>query len=102
MSEEKMREEFEAWAAHHGYDLTRDDVVVAYASEETDRAWWAWQASRAALVVELPTLPPKGTIPYAERKGASDMHSKFRLAIASAGVRVKRVEDEVKQESGNE
>jgi len=87
--DEKMRAEFEAWAVHEGYDLTRDDVVVAYASEETDRVWAAWQASRAALVVELPSLPPRGAVPYVERKAASDMHAKFRLAISSAGVRVK-------------
>ncbi|MCO2254752.1 hypothetical protein FA374_31980 [Pseudomonas aeruginosa] len=49
-----MREEFEAWAAKHRMPLHRDDVVVAYAARCTDECWQAWQASRAALRVELP------------------------------------------------
>ena len=90
MNEEKMRAEFEIAAkTAQGLDVTRLPQG-GYMSFATHAAWWAWQASRAALVVELPTLPPKGVIPYAERKGASDMHAKFRLAISSTGVRVKQ------------
>ena len=39
---EKMRAEFDAWTMEYGFD---DD----------EHMWEAWQASRAALVVELPT-----------------------------------------------
>ncbi|HXD09502.1 MAG TPA: hypothetical protein VN653_05525 [Anaerolineales bacterium] len=54
MSAEKMRKEFEAWAAKHKHNLLRDGVVVDYACRYTDLAWPAWQASRAAIEVELP------------------------------------------------
>lgn len=43
MSAEKMRADFEAWLAGSG---------LSYA--EGIGAWYGWQASRAALVVELP------------------------------------------------
>lgn len=52
---DKMREEFEAWARSQGlyvYYIECDDM---YSVRATDTAWWAWQASRKALVVELPT-----------------------------------------------
>lgn len=83
--DEKMRAEFESWAVHQGYDLTRDDVVVAYASEETDRAWDAWQASRAALVIKLPK-------PYQRHRDSyiNVMDAELVVeAIGDAGVRVK-------------
>ena len=38
---EKMREEFDAWTIKYGFD-------------DGEHMWQAWQASRAALVVELP------------------------------------------------
>ena len=51
-----MREEFEAWSANHYLlgecvtDLEDDE----YFDPEMQYAWESWQASRAALVVELP------------------------------------------------
>ena len=60
---EKMREEFEAWywAKLHGdrnvslrravFNKTSD---WSYRGLKCDTAWCAWQASRAALRVELP------------------------------------------------
>ena len=42
MSTEKMREEFEAWFASSGM------------AKFKETAWAAWQASRAAIEVELP------------------------------------------------
>jgi len=54
MSDEKMRAEFEAAAkAEQGLDLFRLPHG-AYRSFATHQAWWAWQASRASLCVELP------------------------------------------------
>ena len=38
---EKMREDFDAWTMQYGFD-------------DGEHMWQAWQASRAALVVELP------------------------------------------------
>jgi len=39
---EKMREDFDAWTMQYGFD-------------DGEHMWQAWQASRAALVVELPS-----------------------------------------------
>lgn len=49
---EKMRDSFEAWASQ----FFRIDAEPwgEYVDNETQWAWQAWQASRAALVVELP------------------------------------------------
>ena len=51
---EKMRDDFEKWAQYeHGYCAgTRQDGTY-YVTKINDM-WQAWQASRAALVVELP------------------------------------------------
>ncbi|EPG6646169.1 TPA: hypothetical protein ACXIGP_001777 [Pseudomonas aeruginosa] len=53
-----MREEFEAWIteAMGGYaDLRKsNDPNFAYDDTDVDFAYQAWQASRAALRVELP------------------------------------------------
>ncbi|WP_319120975.1 hypothetical protein [Pseudomonas aeruginosa] len=57
-----MREEFEAWvtAAIGGYaDLRKsNDPNFAYDDVDVDFAYQAWQASRAALRVELPAGKP--------------------------------------------
>ena len=49
---EKMREEFESWAVSCHMCTYLDGVE--YRHQSTEWAWMAWQASRAALVVELP------------------------------------------------
>ncbi|OBY90495.1 hypothetical protein A6723_019490 [Pseudomonas sp. AU11447] len=61
-----MREEFEAWVQrdwpaaplHHVRDaLPKDDPRYGeYCNEMIQRAWVGWQASRAALRVELPLI----------------------------------------------
>lgn len=59
---DKMREEFEEWAVSAGYitkmviPMTGEDSQkkAIYANGQTRSAWKAWQASRKALVVELP------------------------------------------------
>jgi len=54
---EQMRKEFIKFANHWRYDLTLDENDF-YECAVTQRVWdsWsaAWQASRAAIVVELP------------------------------------------------
>ena len=55
MSNEKMREEFVAWASSNGYELdVSDDARFTYDFHETECAWYGWQASRAMQCVELP------------------------------------------------
>jgi hypothetical protein len=48
-----MREEFESWAISCHMCTYLDGVE--YRHKSTEWAWMAWQASRAALVVELPS-----------------------------------------------
>ena len=48
---DKMQEEFEAWCCN--YNLKIADWGN-YADRHVNNMWKAWQASRAALVVELP------------------------------------------------
>lgn len=66
---EKMRAEFDEWAMEYGFD---DD----------EHMWEAWQASRAALVVELP-----GAIwcPLAYHEAINDV----KEALDDAGVSYK-------------
>jgi hypothetical protein len=56
MSIEKMREEFEAWARiEMQCSLHREWIKPEhYAQEVVEFSWRAWQASRAAIEVELP------------------------------------------------
>lgn len=48
---DKMREDFEVWVVSMGGDIRLNGE---YVSNVTECAWGAWQASRAALVVDLP------------------------------------------------
>ena len=60
MSNEKMREEFEAWCSSHGYTLRPAEnncgIIIdgQYGNQRVQIAWDAWQASRATLCVNLP------------------------------------------------
>ena len=58
---EKMRAEFEEWMiANTEFDTQRTAFAMTkeedqqYMCHRTNLAWLAWQASRAAMVVELP------------------------------------------------
>ncbi len=51
---EQMRVEFEAFAKPHTYSLKMIDGE--YAAASTALLWQCWQASRQAMVVELPEL----------------------------------------------
>lgn len=55
MVDDKVRQEFEAWAVTKGMGmhLARADSGL-YVSRVTQNYWDCWQASRAAEVVELP------------------------------------------------
>uniref|UniRef100_A0AAU6W2Z4 Uncharacterized protein n=3 Tax=unclassified bacterial viruses TaxID=12333 RepID=A0AAU6W2Z4_9VIRU len=99
MSNDKRREEFEAWARH---DLGWEDddfrlVDGDYYWGTTGEALRAWQASRKALVIELPASPympdsePESMTGYelGEAQGRCDMWANVRAAIEAAGVKVK-------------
>ena len=77
---EKMREEFESWAISCHMCTYLDGVE--YRHQSTEWAWMAWQASRAALVVELP-----GAIwcPLAYHEAINDV----KEALDDAGVSYK-------------
>lgn len=84
MSTDKMRDEFDAWARDNAMLLFVKVATGKYSSEKTELAWQAWQASRAALVIEL---PPQW---YDAREDGDIMDANAVIAaIEAAGVRVK-------------
>lgn len=59
------REQFEAWVKEEtGFDLWRTEYPMTewddqqYKCHQTNLAWMAWQASRAAIEIELPNQFP--------------------------------------------
>ncbi len=63
---EKIRDGFESWCLANGYTLrpaeTNCGIIIEgdYGHPTVQIAWQAWQASRSALVVELPYMAPGG------------------------------------------
>ena len=51
---EQIRDGFESWCKTLGFNIDKFDEDYIIAS--TEWAWKIWQASRAAMVVELPEL----------------------------------------------
>ena len=84
---EKMREEFEAWCASHGYTLrpaeTNCGIAIdgQYGNQRVQIAWEAWKASRAAQCVELPNWRDDG------RGEAMYYESDITKALDAAGIR---------------
>lgn len=71
------REQFEEWVTKEtGFDLWRTEFPMTewddqqYKCHQTNLAWMAWQASRAAVEIELPDIEDK--------KWHSSWHGKFR------------------------
>ena len=92
MSDLKMREEFEAAVLRDwpSANLNICDVPFSlragqYVDECVQRAWWGWQASRAAVVIELPDPEIKDRPTCVEV--AMDC---CKEAIEAAGLQVKR------------
>lgn len=84
MNNDKVRAEFEEWAAADGLPITWLCECGFYDARATEQAWQAWQASRAALVVELPV----------ERDGYAQAFSCYSVdditdALDAAGVAYK-------------
>ena len=94
-----MRKEFEAacearfnWATQYQYRDESESALSAwngesYRSRIVQSMWWAWQASRERLVIELP-IPvdfPDGTGDYHQMIDPDDLID----AIHAAGVKTK-------------
>lgn len=92
-----VREEFEAWAtaAMGGYaDLRKStDPNFDYDDADVDFAYQAWQASRAALKVELPDrrdpLNATGDGENPRSVGFNDCLDRVTEALQQAGIEVK-------------
>ena len=97
MSIEKMREEFEAWEseADDGPQtdpmwLMFDSTLNQFALIEVQSRWSAWQASREALVIELPAIIDKEWAnTHAERSAMREAIGWCKKRIEAAGLKVK-------------
>ena len=82
---DKMRDGFESWCLANGYTLrpaeTNCGIIIEgdYGHPTVQIAWQAWQASRAALVVELP----------ANCKGMALTVDELRAMLGEIGVTLK-------------
>ena len=81
---EKMREDFEEWFSEYSLpcegDWFKRDSCGDYDSPSTHDVWMGWKASRAALVVELPS---------AWNRDQVEFKSEVYDALNDAGVRYK-------------
>lgn len=85
MSTEKMREEFEAWYLRR---FGKCDLKSSWAMER----WEAWQASRAAIEVELPeqrNVPDRDCWARTNALGYNTANHECRTSIESLGLKVK-------------
>lgn len=85
-----MREEFEAW--HHaefGYCVPEEEDPLAIG--ECVKRWRIWQASRAALRVELPTQQGTNRSEWLQtwNNGYNECHQRVTEALQQAGIEVK-------------
>ncbi|HHM6005611.1 TPA: hypothetical protein ACRNK3_004287 [Pseudomonas aeruginosa] len=99
--EQAMREEFEAWATNRCVSIMKAPEAMmffggrrvpagCYIMADTELAWEAWQASRAALRVELPAK--RSYSMYAtkhECHAFNDAIEKVKEALRQAGIEVK-------------
>lgn len=81
---EQIRSEFEAWyETTYGISLEREfrsNHFIGYVNDKANHRWAAWQASRAALCVELP---------WSNDSDLMDQIEECRSAIHAAGVKTK-------------
>ena len=109
MGNDKMREDFEAWAASPEFGLStahfEKDETGDYLNYPTQCYWDVWRASRETLVIELPQIVAyeAGYDSIRENEFASDSGELFDAdevfalcrrvevleAIEAAGLRVK-------------
>lgn len=89
MDTNKMREQFEEWAAKNyvippgsGSLFVRDELGDGYRLSSINHAWHGWKASREAAVVELPAT---GTLLV---PGWNQAIHRCRECIEAKGVKV--------------
>lgn len=81
------REQFEAWFKS-AFNLGDDHLSEGeFGSETAQTAWMSWQASRAAIEIELPEPFPLDTNPQGN---TYYYESEVDEAIESAGLKVKK------------
>jgi len=91
---EKIRREFEEWFYEYSLpcegDWFKRDSCGDYDYPSTHDAWMGWQASRAALVVELPTSLRHSECGYDYASEAfEETIDVVKLSLDSAGVNYK-------------
>lgn len=100
MSNEKMRMDFEVWecAADEGPQtdpawLMFDEKTNTFPMDKIQERWRVWQASRAAIEVELPVAhsAPRNSTSYQEGLADGFERAIYRAeeAIQSLGLKVK-------------
>lgn len=96
------KEQFEEWIKEEtGFDLWRTEYPMTewddqqYKCHQTNLAWMAWQASRAAIEIESPdfidsraALNKGYTVDYSN--GFGDAMDAYEMAIEQAGLEVKK------------
>lgn len=88
---DKMREEFEAWVLSEYPNQNMGRFADGeYHSMTIQYCWLAWQASRAAVVVE-PSWPDHYDYTNSDIAGAAvlDCRSAFQKAMRAQGLKVK-------------
>ncbi|WNJ77773.1 hypothetical protein RJE46_14145 [Cedecea neteri] len=91
LREQSLRNEFEVWAKGKGHSTDRD-ILGRYVFSYTSTAWEGWQASRTALVVELPESFEVEMGSYGDAKAVSV--AEVIESIRAAGITVKGEGDE--------
>ncbi len=90
---EKMHEDFEVWAMTSAYlglsDSCMERFEDGYLGGELHAAWIAWQASREALVIQLPEKCEYADSQSGYAKGNRQGKRDGVDCIAAAGLKVK-------------
>ena len=89
MDTNKMRDTYEAWAIQDAASVGRNLVIdregdwyIGKDAQFLNLGWASWQASREAVVVEVPTFAE------AACKGTNHLLRDFRNAIEAQGLKV--------------
>ncbi|HEP7907073.1 hypothetical protein ACM73M_02050 [Pseudomonas aeruginosa] len=87
-----MREEFEAWLLReHGLESEWQEERNCFKDYPAHLAFKAWQASRAAMRVELPTQQGTNRSEWLQtwNNGYNECHQRAKEALQQAGIEVK-------------
>lgn len=87
MEQDKMREDFEAWHRdrYPAVDVRRQNLLGTYTLLIVEQRWEAWQASREAVVVELPKIEGE----YLATIVTRSIVSECRKELHAAGIRTR-------------